>query len=83
MSQYLVSVFQDTQRILWGNEQLFLLTRQAVACTQVYPEDVDTTSVMGGYGTEVYVTEEDTLNVARKLTGHNIKTGVLNGCVLQ
>lgn len=78
MSQHLVSVFQDTQRILWGNEQLFLLTRQAVACTQVYPEDVDTTSVMGGYGTEVYVTEEDTLRVARKLAEQHIKTGVLN-----
>lgn len=78
MSQYLISVFQDTQRILWGNEQLFLFTRQAVTSTQVYPEEFDTTGVMGGYGTEVYVTEEETLHVARKLAEQHMRIGVLN-----
>lgn len=64
MDQRLISVFQDTQRLLWENELLCRLTSQAVMCTQVYPENFDTTRVVGAYPMGVSVTEETALQAA-------------------
>lgn len=74
----LVAVFQDTQRLLWGNEYLCQLTAQAVMCTRVFPENFDTTRVMGSFPTGIMVTEERTLQAARRMAAKYTKVAVLN-----
>lgn len=36
MENRLVTIFQDTQKLLWENEQIFHLTASAVMCTRVF-----------------------------------------------
>ncbi len=38
MENRLVTIFQDTQKLLWENEQIFHLTTSAVMCTRIFPE---------------------------------------------
>ncbi len=78
MSQYLIAAFQDTQRLLWENQYLCQLTSHAVMCTQIFPENYDTTRVMGSFPTAISVTDEKTLQAARRMVDRYSKVGVLN-----
>ncbi len=73
-----ISEFNDTQRLLWENEELQRLTRSAVMCTRVFPEKFETTRVMGCVQTVISVTDESALSAARRLTGARQKVAVLN-----
>lgn len=77
MSKPLISVFQDTQRLLWENQRLYRLTSQAVMYTHVFPENFETTRVIGCYSTGISVTNESALQAARRLAGKYGRTGIL------
>ncbi|MBO5460400.1 MAG: TIGR02452 family protein [Ruminococcus sp.] len=78
MSERLILAFQDTQKRLWENELLCQLTSQTVLCTQIFPEKYETTRVVGSFPTGISVTEETTLQAARRMSGKYTKTAVLN-----
>lgn len=77
MNKPLISVFQDTQRLLWENQRFYRLTSQAVMHTHVFPENFEATRVTGCHSTGISVTNEGVLQAAERLTGKYGRTGIL------
>lgn len=78
MENRLVTIFQDTQKLLWENEQIFHLTTSAVMCTRVFPENFETTRIMRNYPTMISVMDEMPFAAARRLVKLYPKVAVLN-----
>ena len=78
MGNMLVTEFQETQKLLWENDELRRLTRFAVMCTRGFPEKFDTTRVMGTQATTMSVTDETVLTAARRLWNAHCKVAILN-----
>lgn len=68
MENRLVTIFQDTQKLLWENEQIFHLTTSAVMCTRVFPENFETTRIMRNYPTMISVMDEMPFAAARRFS---------------
>ena len=66
MENVMAEVFLDTQRLLWENEELRCRTWSAVMSTRVYPENFDTTRVMGTHPVKISVTCESIPAAARR-----------------
>ena len=60
-------VFLDTQNRLWDDHRLRQLTYGAVSSTRVFPENFEITRVSGISPTRISVTQESTLDAARRL----------------
>ena len=78
MENRLVTIFQDTQKLLWENEQIFHLTASAVMCTRVFPENFETSRVMRNYPTIISVMDEMPFAAARRLVKLYQRVAVLN-----
>ena len=71
-------IFSDTQNRLWDDHRLRQLTYNAVSSTRVFPENFEITRVAGMTPTRISVTQERTLDAARRLyfaQGREMPTG--------
>lgn len=78
MENVMAEVFLDTQRLLWENEELRCRTWSAVMSTRVYPENFDTTRVMGTHPVKISVTCESIPAAARRFAESGMRIAVLN-----
>ena len=78
MENVMAEVFLDTQRLLWENEELRCRTWSAVMSTRVYPENFDTTRVMGTHPVKISVTCESISAAARRFAESGMRIAVLN-----